>query len=88
MLNIARTHMKSLMILGSLVGFLIGAGFSLAGECPWPTALWRAAVAALLVAFLTRWWGRVWVQGLREALEQKRHLRPISQVNTKPLAKT
>ena len=79
--------MKSLMILGSLVGFLIGAGFSLAGECPWPTALWRACIASLAIALLTRWWSRIWVQGLGEALEQRRHARSIPPVNTKPNAK-
>ena len=44
--------MKSFMIFGAMVGFLIGAGFSLAGYCPWDTALWRACAAALLGAML------------------------------------
>jgi len=79
--------MKSFMILGSVVGFLIGAGFSLAGGCPWSTALWRAAVAALAVALLSRWWGRVWWQGLQEANEQRRHTRPLPTVNPKSAAK-
>lgn len=60
------------MILGSLIGFLIGAGFGLANSCPWPSLFWRACVAALLAALLTRWWGRVWLSGLRDSLE-KRH---------------
>ena len=79
--------MKSFMILGSVVGFLIGAGFSLAGDCPWPTALWRATVASLVGAVLARWWGRVWIHGLRDAIEQRRHMRPISPVNPKPAGK-
>jgi hypothetical protein len=79
--------MKSFMILGSVVGFLIGAGFSLAGGCPCSIALWRASVAALMGALLARWWGRIWFQGLREAIEQRRHPRPISPVNPKPGAK-
>ena len=87
MLNVAQTHMKSFMILGSVIGFLIGAGFSLAAGCPWPTALWRASIAALMVALLARWWGRIWWSGLREAIEQRRHARSITPVNPKPAAK-
>ena len=79
--------MKSFMILGSVIGFLIGAGFSLASDCPWSTALWRASAAALMVAMLARWWGRVWLQGLQEAIEQRRHLRSIPAVNPKSNAK-
>jgi Na+-driven multidrug efflux pump len=79
--------MKSYMILGSVVGFLIGAGFSLAGDCSWSTALWRASVASLVGALLVRWWGRVWLQGLRETLEQRHHTRSIPPVNPKPAAK-
>ena len=79
--------MKSLMILGSVVGFLIGAGFSLAGDCPWSIALWRASVAALAVALLARWWGRAWLQGLQGAREQRLHARSASPVTTKPTAK-
>lgn len=59
------------MILGSLVGFLIGAGFGMASSSPWPSAFWRACVAALIAAVLTRWWGRIWLSGLRDALEKR-----------------
>ena len=59
------------MILGAIVGFLIGAGFGLAGSSPWPAALWRACVAALVAAILTRWWSRVWMRSLRESLEHR-----------------
>ncbi len=79
--------MKSLMILGSVVGFLFGAGFSLSGGCTWSTAVWRASVAALVVALLARWWGRIWLQGLQEAVEQRRHARRLSPVNPKPATK-
>ena len=65
--------MKSFMILGSLAGFMIGAGFSLNGQCPLPTALGRACIAALLAAILTRWWSHVWFDGLQNAIEN-RHL--------------
>jgi hypothetical protein len=77
--------MKALIVLGSIVGFLTGASLALAGNSAWPTALWRACVAALAAAILTRWWSRVWVQSLQDSLEQRRHSRPS---NTKPAAKT
>lgn len=80
--------MKSFMILGSAVGFLTGAGFSLAGDCSWPTALWRACVAALVLAVLTRWWSRMWLEGLQEAIEQRRQARSVQPANSKPTLKT
>ena len=79
--------MKSYMILGSFVGFLIGAGFSLADGCSWPTALWRASVAALFVALLVRWWCRVWFLGLREAMDQRRQASVSPPATPKPSAK-
>ena len=64
--------MKALMILGAIVGFLIGAGFGLAASSSWPAALWKACAAALVAGVLTRWWGRIWIHGLRDSLQQRR----------------
>ena len=80
--------MKPLMILGSLVGFLIGGGFSLAGSCPWPTVLWRACVGALLLGMLARWWARIWMEGLQNANENRQPPRPTPNAETKILAKS
>jgi len=77
--------MKALIVLGAIIGFLMGAAFGLAGESPWPTALWRACVAALAAALLTRWWSRVWMQSLRDSLDQRHRPRHSS---PKPAAKT
>ena len=77
--------MKALIVLGAIIGFLTGAAFGLAGESPWPTALWRACVAALAAALLTRWWSRVWMQSLRDSLDQRHRPRHSS---PKPAAKT
>ena len=63
--------MKSLMILGALIGFSIGLLFGLADSGQWPGALWRASAAALISSLLLRWWGRVWVKSLRQAGEQR-----------------
>jgi hypothetical protein len=79
--------MKSLIILGAIVGFLIGAGFGLASSSPWPATLWRAGAAALAATILTRWWSRVWLQGLRESLQHRRARRPVSPSFSPPAKK-
>jgi biopolymer transport protein ExbB/TolQ len=79
--------MKSLMIFGAIVGFFIGAGFSLAGDCSWPTALWRACAAALILAMITRWWSRVWLESLRDAHRQRRQPRSDPPSKTKSAMK-
>jgi len=79
--------MKSFMILGSVIGFLIGAGGSLAGGCDWSTALGRACLAALVAAILARWWSNAWVAGLHDAIEKRRHARTTSSAETKTLGK-
>jgi hypothetical protein len=79
--------MKSFMILGSLVGFLIGAGFSLAGECPLPTALGRACVAALVAGVLAKWWSHIWFDGLQNALENRQAAARKAQSEVKPIVK-
>jgi hypothetical protein len=75
--------MKALMILGAVIGFLIGGGFSLAYQSPWPSALWRACVAALAAFILTRWWTGIWMRGLRESLETRHHPRPVPTIAVK-----
>jgi hypothetical protein len=76
--------MKALMMLGALIGFLIGGGFGLAGQSPWPQALWRAGAAALMAAVLTRWWSRAWLRGLQETWARRQQEPPAPAVNPKP----
>jgi hypothetical protein len=78
--------MKALIVLGAIVGFLTGAAFGVAGRSPWPDALWHACAAALASGVLTRWWSRVWMQSLRDSLEQRHGVRRPD--NAKPAAKT
>jgi Na+-driven multidrug efflux pump len=80
--------MKSHIILGSILGFLVGAGFSLVQQCSWSTALWRACVAALIVAILTRWWSRIWLQSLGDAIRQRRQAAANPPAKAKPVIKT
>lgn len=63
--------MKTLMILGALIGFGIGLLFGMADHGQWPASFWRASAAALIGGLLLRWWGRVWVKSLRQATEQR-----------------
>lgn len=80
--------MKSFMILGAVIGYLIGAGFSLAGGSSWSIALWRAPVGALAVALMVRWWWGIWQEGLQRAIEQQQNEATSSPpVNAKTPAK-
>ncbi|HTD65788.1 MAG TPA: hypothetical protein VK846_04560 [Candidatus Limnocylindria bacterium] len=71
--------MKSLMILGGLIGLSIGLLFGLADSGQWPAALWRACAAALIGGVMLRWWGRVWVRSLRDAAEKRLAAPPAEQ---------
>ena len=81
--------MKALMLLGAIVGFLIGSSFALAGRSEWPAALWKASAAALGAGLLMRWWGRVWMKSLQEALLERRAAQAESRHDNKasPTAK-
>ena len=63
--------MKKLMVLGAMLGFLIGTTFGLLQQCSWPSVLWRASIAAAAAGLLLRWWGKLWISGLRESYAQK-----------------
>jgi hypothetical protein len=81
--------MKSFMILWAIIAFLIGIGFSLENGCSWPTAFWRGCAAALVTALLARWWGNVWLDGLRDSIRQRQFKRtmPVA-AKPKPANKT
>jgi hypothetical protein len=63
--------MKLLMVLGGLIGFAIGSGFSWAQGSPWPSVVWRAAIATLLAGILLRWWGRLWIRCLAQSQRER-----------------
>jgi len=62
--------MKKLMMMGGLIGFGIGVVTGLVKEVTWPALFLRACVAAFFSGLLFRWWGRVWVSGLKDSLAQ------------------
>jgi hypothetical protein len=80
--------MKSFMILWAIIAFLLGVGLSLENNCPWPTAFWRGCAAALIAAFLGRWWGNVWLEGLRDSIKQRQFKRAIPVAKPKSPSKT
>ncbi len=63
--------MKSLMLIGALLGFFIGTAFSLAQADAWPATLWHACAAAYLGSLMLRWWGHAWRKSLALSLEEK-----------------
>jgi len=71
-------EMKTLMLTGGLLGFGLGLGFGLARQADWPAILWHASAGATVVGLLMRWWGRIWLRGLLDSVEQRR----TSEANT------
>ena len=63
--------MKKMMIMGGLMGFGIGVVTGYVKEVSWPAIFLRACVTALISGLLFRWWGRVWMSGLRDSLAAK-----------------
>ncbi len=60
--------MKKMMIMGGLMGFGIGVVTGYVKEVSWPAIFLRACVTALISGLLFRWWGRVWLSGLKDSL--------------------
>jgi len=59
--------MKLLMSTGALAGFMTGLAVGWFQHVPWPTLLWRAALAAYITCILAGWWGRHWSRNLKLA---------------------
>jgi len=66
--------MKSLLIIGGLLGFCIGLLFSWAEQGSGPACLWHACLAAYVTAVLMRWWGAAWRKGLEESLHERQFI--------------
>jgi len=62
--------MKSLLLVGGLLGFGIGLGFSFMQADPWSSSLWHGCVSAYVTALLARWWGQSWRKSLEDALNE------------------
>jgi flagellar motor component MotA len=76
--------MKAIMILGANVGFVLGLGASILGDCSGPVALWHASATALVGGLLGRWWGKILFAGFTDAIEQRRRERVAAAENKTP----
>jgi hypothetical protein len=63
--------MKSLLLVGGLLGWGVGMGFSLLHGNSWPVCLWHGGLTAYLTALLVRWWGRAWRKSLEQSIQER-----------------
>jgi hypothetical protein len=63
--------MKSLLLVGGLLGWSLGMGFSVLQGDSWPECLWHGGLAAYLTALLMRWWGRAWRKSLEQSVQER-----------------
>jgi hypothetical protein len=82
--------MKSLLLVGGLLGWALGMGFSYLQGTTWPTSFWHGCVAAYLCALLMRWWGRVWRKSLEQSVLEREQAQDaiISPTNTPKVSRT
>jgi hypothetical protein len=78
--------MKSLLLVGGLLGWGVGMGASYLKGNTWPTCFWHGCLAAYLTAWLARWWGRVWRSILQQSLlarEKAEQAMPATTITSK-----
>jgi len=63
--------MKTLMIIGGSIGFLMGIGLGMGRSNDWATILVRASVAACVAGTLFKWWAKVWLKSIRDVQEAR-----------------
>jgi hypothetical protein len=82
--------MKSLLLIGGLMGWGLGMGFSYLHGTTWPTSLWHGCVAAYLSALLMRWWGRVWRKSLEQSVLEREQAQDalVPATNTPKVSRT
>lgn len=62
--------MKLLVLIGGIVGFAVGLVSGVLAGCSWPTTIWHACLATCVAALLVRWWGRIWIQSLKQSYRE------------------
>jgi hypothetical protein len=63
--------MKSLLLVGGLLGWGVGMGASYLKGNGWPACFWHGCLAAYVTAWLVRWWGRAWRTNLQQSLLER-----------------
>jgi hypothetical protein len=63
--------MKSLLLVGGVLGWGVGVASSYSRGNAWPACLWHGCLAAYLTALLMRWWGRAWRKSLEQSLQER-----------------
>jgi hypothetical protein len=63
--------MKFTMAFGALAGFALGILCGLTAATSWQRIVVHASASAVGLAFLMRWWRRVWIRSLGEARTQQ-----------------
>jgi hypothetical protein len=63
--------MKFALIIGALAGFTLSTALGLWVSSSWPTIVVNASAGALGMALLMRWWRRMWLRCLADALAAK-----------------
>ncbi|MGA2555355.1 MAG: hypothetical protein ABSG04_03690 [Verrucomicrobiota bacterium] len=63
--------MKSLMLLGGVLGFGIGLICSRIQDNSWPYCLWHASLGAYAGGWLLGWWGRAWQHNLKDSAMER-----------------
>jgi hypothetical protein len=82
--------MKSLLLVGGLMGWGLGMGSSYIQGTALPTCLWHGCVAAYLGALLLRWWGRVWRKSLAQSVQERENAQDaiVPATNTPKVSRT
>jgi hypothetical protein len=76
--------MKSLLLVGGLLGLGVGVGISLFQGDSLSACVWHGCLAAYFTALLMRWWGHTW----RKSLEQSIHEREEAENTVLPAVST
>ena len=66
--------MKSLLLVGGLLGCGVGIGFSILQGNSLPTSVWHGCLAAYFTALLMRWWGHTWRKSLAQSIQEREEI--------------
>jgi hypothetical protein len=65
--------MKSLLLIGGVLGFLGGFVFSFIQKEPWLACLWHGGLSAFLSSLLLTWWSEAWSQNMKDSTPERQN---------------